>query len=385
MRVLAFTFEAPCKLYGGGLGIVQTMASLSSFASVDYVGPFFDLSEFPQIALEKVYFLEDNNTIPVKAWNLVRGVTTKYYQQWKQVIKKLDPAKYDVVFIDFSYNDFIMDWAHENNLKVVVRVHNIEQDMSANSARGKVHDKYWLRNVINGWLINVREKRIMNDAEHLIFLTKEDQNRACELYGNALLSRSSIVPVCMAFPEKEAVAMALPQPYILATGALYYGPNSEGIKWMISNVWKDIQKQLPGMSLLIAGRNPDDALKTLAENTDNCVLIPSPEDITPFFQQASLYLAPIFSGAGMKVKVAEALSYGLSVIGSQHALIGYEEAAPFVIEANTAEEFKKEILQFFSANHNAQWQEQCRKKFCDLYTMNRSAKDFEEAIAGEIE
>ena len=87
----------------------------------------------------------------------------------------------------------------------------------------------------------------------------------------------------------------------------------------------------------------------------------------------------------MKVKVAEALSYGLSVIGSQHALIGYEEAAPFIIEANTAEEFKKEILQFFSANHNAQWQEQCRKKFCDLYTMNRSAKDFEEAIAGEIE
>ena len=166
MRVLAFTFESPCKLYGGGLGIVQTMASLSSFASVDYVGPFFDLSEFPQIALEKVYFLEDNNTVPVKAWNLVRGVTTKYYQQWKQVIKKLDPAKYDVVFIDFSYNDFIMDWAHENNLKVVVRVHNIEQDMSANSARGKVHDKYWLRNVINGWLINVREKRSMNNAEH---------------------------------------------------------------------------------------------------------------------------------------------------------------------------------------------------------------------------
>lgn len=380
MKILAFTFEAPSKLYGGGLGIIQTMASLSAFADVDYVGPHFEQGDFPQIKLNNAVFLENNNPIPVKAINLFRGVTTRYYQQWQAAVKRLNPKDYDLVFVDFSYNDFIMDWAHENNLKVVVRVHNIEQDMSANSAHGKVHDKYWFRNVVNGWLINKREARMMAESEHLIFLTQEDRNRACELYGEDILNRSSIVPVCMNVSEQEMISVDLPSPYILATGSLFYGPNAEGIKWLLTNVWEKLQKQnqLPGVSLVVAGRNPDAEMKEMAKNAENCILIPSPEDMTPYFQNASLYVAPVFSGAGMKVKVAEALSYGLTVIGAKHALIGYEEAVPFCVEANTPEEFEAEILGYFSTEHDEACKKACRERFCQLYTLGRSAQDFEQ-------
>lgn len=382
MRILAFTFEAPSKLYGGGLGIIQTMASLSAFAELDYVGPFFEQKDFLQIKLHNAIFLKNNNPIPVKAINLFRGVTTRYYQQWKAAVKKLNPKDYDLVFVDFSYNDFIMDWAHANNLKVVVRVHNIEQDMSANSAHGKVHDKYWFRNVVNGWLINKREARMMAESEHLIFLTREDRNRACELYGNDILNRSSIVPVCMDVSEQEKMPVDLPTPYILATGSLFYGPNAEGIKWLLANVWEELQKEnrLPSVSLVIAGRKPDAEMEAMVQKAENCTLIASPEDMTPYFQNASLYVAPVFSGAGMKVKVAEALSYGLTVIGAKHALIGYEESVPFCIEANAAEEFKTEILRYFSIEHDEAWKKACQEKFCQLYTMKRSAQDFEQVM-----
>lgn len=43
----------------------------------------------------------------------------------------------------------------------------------------------------------------------------------------------------------------------------------------------------------------------------------------PYFNNAELYIAPIFDGAGMKVKVAEALSYALPVVGTSHAFEGY--------------------------------------------------------------
>lgn len=380
MNILAFTFEAPSKLYGGGIGIIQSLSSLCQFAAVDYVGPDYDEKEFSGIKIRNRMILKDNNSVAVKAMNLVRGVTTRYYQEWKRAVKTIDPRDYDAVFIDFSYNDFIVDWAHKNGLKAVVRVHNIEWDMSMNSANGSVHDKYWFRNKVNGWLIGKRERKVMQTADKLVFLTKEDQNRAFQLYGNALAEKSVIVPVCMDINHGEASACDAPaKPYILATGSLYYGPNAEGIKWFIENVWKEaVGKQLlSDYRLVVAGRKPGKDLKQLIAETERVALIDSPEDMAPFFQNADMYVAPVFFGAGMKVKVAEALSYGLTVIGSHHALIGYEEAEPFIIEANTPQEF---LVGIQAAQEHPNLKEQCQEKYQTLYTIERSGADFRRAF-----
>lgn len=376
MIILAFTFEAPSKLYGGGIGIIQSLSSLSQFAAVDYVGPAYDEKEFSSIKIRKRYILKDNNSVIVKAINLIRGVTTRYYQEWRRAVNVIDPHEYDAVFIDFSYNDFIVDWAHKNGLKAVVRVHNIEWDMSMNSANGSVHDKYWFRNKVNGWLIGERERKVMQAADKLVFLTKEDHSRAIELYGDALAEKSVIVPVCMDINHGVVSGCETPaKPYILVTGSLYYGPNAEGIKWLVENVWKEIVSKhlLPDYRLVIAGRNPGKEMKQLIAATEQIVLIDSPEDMAPLFQNADMYVAPVFSGAGMKVKVAEALSYGLTVIGSHHALIGYEEAEPFIVEANTPQEFLAGI-QAVQKQPNSK--EQCQEKYQTLYTIKRSGAAF---------
>lgn len=167
----------------------------------------------------------------------------------------------------------------------------------------------------------------------------------------------------------------LPKPYILATGSLYYGPNANGIKWFIEKVWKEfnVRGMLPEYSLIVAGRNPGNDLKKLAEETARVKLIDSPKEMSPFFLNADMYVAPVFEGAGMKVKVAEALSYGLTVVGSHHALIGYEEAEPFITEANTAEEFLEKIL---AVKKNPQKKSLCQEKYQALYTLTRSGADF---------
>lgn len=376
MRLLAFTFEAPSSLYGGGIGIIQSMSSLCQFAEVDYVGPDYDENEFDKIKTHKRYILQDKNTAAVKAINLVRGVTTRYYQEWKRVVKQLHPTDYDAVFVDFSYNDFIIDWAHQNGLQVIVRVHNIEWDMSMNSANGKTHDKYWFRNKVNGWLIGKRERAAMEKADKLVFLTKEDRNRAVELYGEQIMKKSVIVPVCMDIHHGETVACDVPvKPYILATGSLYYGPNAEGIQWFIKNVWKKIvaEQLLPEYSFVVAGRNPSKNLKETISKTERAILIDSPADMSPYFQNADIYIAPVFSGAGMKVKVAEALSYGLTVVGSHHALIGYEEAAPYIIEANTCSDFTEQVIKNLHTNSR----ENCMKRYRELYLIDRSGRDLE--------
>jgi glycosyltransferase involved in cell wall biosynthesis len=48
------------------------------------------------------------------------------------------------------------------------------------------------------------------------------------------------------------------------------------------------------------------------------------EDLADLYRRADFVVAPIFSGGGMKVKTAEALSYGKTVVGTPEALRGYE-------------------------------------------------------------
>ena len=137
---------------------------------------------------------------------------------------------------------------------------------------------------------------------------------------------------------------------------------------------------LPDYRLVVAGRNPGKDLKQLIAETERVALIDSPEDMAPFFQNADMYVAPVFSGAGMKVKVAEALSYGLTVIGSHHALIGYEEAEPFVVEANTPQEFLAGIQ---AVQEHPNSKEQCQEKYQTLYTIERSGADFRRAFVSD--
>lgn len=382
MKALCVSFESPNRTYGGGWGIIQSLVSVCSNAEIDYVGPEFEQKEYPQIRANRCFFLQNNNGVITKAWNILRGVTARYYQEWKRVASVLKASDYDLVFIDFSYNDFIVKWAQEHGLKTVVRVHNIEQDMAANLLRVKKIDKYWLRALLNGWLIKRREAQMMHACDRLIFLTQTDLSRACELYGEEhIREKSVVVPVCMERNSGIHCDAPIKGKYILATGSLNYGPNAKGIKWFAENVWKDIQERnlLNDMKFVIAGRMPDAEMKRLGKRIPNCIVVDSPEEIAPYFLHASLYVAPIFSGAGMKVKVAEALSYGLSVIGAHHALIGYEEAEGFCVEANTADEFEREICNHFK-RHQGDESAACREMYDRVYSLERSARDFSKVL-----
>lgn len=45
-------------------------------------------------------------------------------------------------------------------------------------------------------------------------------------------------------------------------------------------------------------------------------------DIQPFFERATLLLYPCFSGTGMKVKVAEAMAFGVPVVTTSEGIEG---------------------------------------------------------------
>ena len=380
MKILAMTFEQPNYKYGGGLGIIQSLTSLTSFADVDYVGPQYNPEEFPNIKVRKQYFLKRSKNIFTCFLHLLMAVPTRYYSSWKKNVAKIDPKQYDAVFLDFSNQDFVAKWAKKNNLKIVTRVHNIEADMTDGTKKAKKFDKYKFRAYLSSPMLKRREKKCMKISSKLLFLTSKDKNRGLELYGKNLEEKSNIVPVCIDRKGRNKYDAPFDFKYILITGLLSYGANCEGITWFLENVWEKLQKDNnfdKTYKLVVAGGNPNGQIIELCQKLENVELVNTPETMVPYFQYADFYVAPIFRGAGMKVKVAEAFSYGLNVIGTAHALIGYELGREFSYEANDEQTFISHIKTLTEKEKNP---EECIKMFDNTYSIDVSAKLIEEAF-----
>lgn len=101
-----------------------------------------------------------------------------------------------------------------------------------------------------------------------------------------------------------------PNKYIL----LFYGAmsrieNYKSVIWFIKNVMPKLDERY---KLYIVGSNPKEELKQY--ESDRVYITGYVEDIQPYFEKSLCLVAPLLLGAGIKIKVLEALSAGLPVI-----------------------------------------------------------------------
>ena len=386
MKILYVTFEKPSKYYGGGICIIQSLESIGAFGDIDYIGLPFDKSQTGSLNITKTSFLGKYKNPFAVVINMLRGLPSFYYHDWKKIIKKVDPDEYDLVYTDFSHHDFVIKWAKKHGLKVITRVHNIESDMNETVRKSKKFSHFKLRAMLNGKSVFRREKRTMELSDEIIFLTQNDLSRAQALYGENILSRSHIVPICIDISVPVEPVNPVGKQYVLATGSLSYGANAEGILWLVEKVWGNVcnKEEFADTYLLVAGANPSEELEAACNGVPRCLLVKNPPDIGIYFDSAQFYLAPIFSGAGMKVKVAEALLHGLKVVGTSHSLIGYESSADFTYQADTPEDFIGGMTEFIKSFSSAD-REDCRKNALEYYSVDCSIKAFGKIIDSNLQ
>lgn len=106
-----------------------------------------------------------------------------------------------------------------------------------------------------------------------------------------------------------------------------YGPNLSGVRWFLNNVLPDITCDFV---FNIVGYNMEKYRKEFEECSDKVHVIGTVESLREWYVNADLIVAPIFEGGGMKVKTAEALSYGKHFVGCAESLEGYWEGMPKV-------------------------------------------------------
>jgi glycosyltransferase involved in cell wall biosynthesis len=135
--------------------------------------------------------------------------------------------------------------------------------------------------------------------------------------------------------EVPVTARDVGRPKILFVGDFKHPPNADAARWLVADLMPAVRRVLPHSSLDIVGRG------TPAELAGDGVAIRGfVPDLSQLYATASVVVAPIRSGTGMRVKVLEAMAHGCPVVATPLAARGLAhdaEEPPLVVAESPSE------------------------------------------------
>ena len=149
------------------------------------------------------------------------------------------------------------------------------------------------------------EIKTLQKYDTVVVLNEKDKN----LLVKENIPEEKIVTMCAYHGLSKPLNYQPDIHKILFYGAMNRKENYSSVVWFIENVMDKLDKSY---QLIIAGSNPPTEL--MKYESDRIVITGFVEDITPYFESCLCLVSPLLLGAGIKIKILEALSAGLPVI-----------------------------------------------------------------------
>lgn len=127
---------------------------------------------------------------------------------------------------------------------------------------------------------------------------------------------------CSAVRPRPAHAAA--PPVLLFTGDMAFDPNIEAASVLTSRIFPKVRRAHPDAELRLVGRNP--APRVLALRGPGITVTGDVPDMVPYLQAATVYVAPLTTGAGTRTKLLEAMAAGLPIVTTGIGIEGIEAA-----------------------------------------------------------
>ena len=138
-------------------------------------------------------------------------------------------------------------------------------------------------------------------------------------------------------------------PTIVFTGTMRYEPNVDAVEWFVRDVFSKVRSSVPDTRFLIVGKEPTERVERLAERPGVTVTgrVPSVE---PFIDAADVVVVPLREGAGVKIKLLEALASESVVVSTPTGVEGVDvEHGEHLWIADDAETFAGHVVETLSA------------------------------------
>lgn len=174
--------------------------------------------------------------------------------------------------------------------------------------------------VVAGAIMRRTERRLIRSFNALRALTPRDArvvqrlNRRAQIFTVPL----AIDPSLYQFRIEDS-----PTPTVGLIGSMNWQPTRSAAIRLLKTIWPGVRARRADARLLIVGW---EARKSLAEFVDapGVTIIENVPDSEPHFRQISVLAYPAVAGSGMKVKILEAMAYGVPVVTTGEGIEGID-------------------------------------------------------------
>ena len=132
---------------------------------------------------------------------------------------------------------------------------------------------------------------------------------------------------------------------LLWLGGFDWWPNVDACTWFLKEIWPLVSHL--DIEVHFIGKNPPKEL--LKENDNKKIFVHGfVDDITEYLSNADMFIVPLREGGGIRIKILEALNWGIPVISTSKGCEGLPYSyGENILVANTAEDFGDCIIQLY--------------------------------------
>jgi glycosyltransferase involved in cell wall biosynthesis len=347
MRILVLLHRIPYPLKDGGawasydllkqlskyVGTVDVLAYNTSKHHVDnrHLQEHFSfIHSFRQLELDNRITVQGaiQNLFTNRSYHISRYETNAWLDQLAGILS----TGYDAIILDHVFLKFCIPLIHtRTKAPVFVRVLNLEYKIWEGLARNS--------SVLKKLYLSIQAKRLKKEeldgyhkAQNLLWINAAEQFQLEEQLGNKSASlRSYYLPFTLdnQFEYSQYKADA-----ICHIASMDWLPNQEALDWFIETVFPLVKNKK--IRLHLAGKKLDQN----SYKHSGVVNHGEVEDSNLFMKQYGILIVPLLNGAGVRIKILQALALGIPVISTSVGVAGIEaEHQKHIWIADSEQEF----------------------------------------------
>jgi glycosyltransferase involved in cell wall biosynthesis len=152
------------------------------------------------------------------------------------------------------------------------------------------------------------------------------------------------VPIGTEIEERPVTPVRESATSVLSIATMHYPPNAEAIRWFLTHVFPLLSLRHPNLRCEIAGSRPPSDIVEWAARDNRVNVHGYVEELTDLYQEAAVFIVPLLSGSGVRVKILEAMAHGIPVVSTSIGADGLEfRHGEQIMIADTPEDFASAI------------------------------------------
>ena len=330
LTILVIDIYAPC--YDRESGARRIWQLLKIFKQLDYHVIFV-----PDNGYKSQPYTRMLQELGVEVVYTEAGYGTSIEQQLQLLLPLVDLAWVCRPQLYEKYAPMIRQHQQIKLIYDTVDLHYLRLKRKAELANGDDIDKVcqWVR-------MQSRELKAAHQADLTITITEAEQKILAEEGVNNL----AVVPNIHSVYEGEKPSFPKRQG-ILFIGSYNHPPNVDAVEWLVKEIMPMVWQQIPELTVTLLGSNVTEEVRAL-ESDSRVKVTGYIADVTPYFLNHRVFVAPLRYGAGMKGKIGQSLEYGLPIVSTAIGIEGMNLVnEQDVIEANQTIEFAQQIIRLY--------------------------------------